>query len=462
MDRSRALAPIVLAIVLSLAVLALFASWNKPLLYDEYVYFAAAGLPSTGDALRAVWETTTNLNQGVTGAFMMADYWLLQGFGAHPGALRFPGLLTGALLLLYAAVFLIGRRLSLWVLPTIPLVFATQELVLRYVGEARTYMPLAAATIGVLAYYTLDTAQRKTWWGRSTGWSAVLLGALFHPYFIVYWAAMAVFALLLFRHGRTLREFVNVPLFMVGLIGYVTIGALTWMRGTANAEVDPFNFLPGPLPVEIAAQNLYFLTSPIAAVGVIVVFAAPLVAAARARIPGRVIARASLAPILLIGLAFALALVISASTIVNDFWIFPRQWIASTALTALAAIWLVAEWWNTGASKRESAGTPRSRNRERGVWILISAAAIAAMSAPSLLIQAENLRTWDQRPIAQESNQDELRERLDSGQVLTDPEWISYAQVNIDLGGRVWPEFGRYYTDIDWTGFVLRDGSQTQ
>ena len=454
--------PVALFVVASAGVLALFTSWNKPLLYDEYVYFALGGLPTTGDAFDAVWQTTTNLNQGVTGAFMMSDFWFLKLFGADAGALRLPGLLTAILLFVYSAIFLVGRRVSLWALPAIPAVFVTQELVLRYVGEARTYMPLAAAVIGILAYYSLDDQSRTTWWGRSTGWSAVLLGVLFHPYFIGYWFAIACFGLLVWKRESgdwSVRSYLNVPLVAVGGAIFAAVGALTWMRGTATADVDPFNFLPGPLPIEIIAQNTYFLIgSPVAALAAALVVATPLLVLVRQRIALRTVVSVSIPPVLLIALAFGLALAISISTIVNDFWIFPRQWIASTALAALGGMWLVAEWWKASASS----GASKSASPGRAFASAISALALMTMAMPSVVAQWEQLQEWGARPLATVSTQEELRARLDAGGVLSDPEWISYAQVNIDLGGDVWPEFGRYYSDIDWTTFVLTDGSSTQ
>lgn len=461
-SRASTAAPIALFVVASAGVLALFTSWSKPLLYDEYVYFALGGLPTTGDAFNAVWQTTTNLNQGVTGAFMMSDFWLLKLFGADAGALRLPGLLTAILLFVYSAIFLVGRRVSLWALPAIPAVFVTQELVLRYVGEARTYMPLAAAVIGVLAYYSLDSKSRKTWWGRTTGWSAVLLGVLFHPYFIGYWFAIACFGLLVWKRESSswsLRTYLNIPLVVVGAAIFATVGALTWMRGKATADVDPFNFLPGPLPIEIIAQNTYFLFgSPAAVLAAAIVVATPLVLIARQRIPMREVVTFSIPPVLLIVLALGLALAISVSTIVNDFWIFPRQWIASTGLAALGGLWLVAEWWKASAPP----GSSRSASQGRTFASAISALALMTMALPSVVAQWEQLQEWGARPLATVSTQEELRSRLDAGEVLSDPEWISYAQVNIDLGGDVWPEFGRYYSDIDWTTFVLTDGSSTQ
>ena len=446
--------PMVIFALLSGATLALFSGWNKPLLYDEFVYFAAAGLPSTAAALETVWNTTTNVNQGVTGAFLMTDFWLLQLFGAQTEALRLPGLLTAGLLFGYSAVFLLRRGLSYWVLPAIPLAFGTQELVLRYVGEARTYMPLATATVGVLAYYSLSASGRHSLGGRLLGWSAVVLGVLFHPYFAVYWIAIVGFGYVTWGRSRPLREFINLPLVAFGTVTYLVIGALTWMRGKANADVDPFNFLPGPLPVEIVAQNLYFVAaSPIALLGLIVVLIVPLAVQVAEGWSISQFWQASKAPLLLIAVALVLSLAISASTIINDFWIFPRQWIASTALVCLASIWLVAEWWKLSSAESTNGPAPQWRSTA----VIVASIGLVVMTVPSLVDQWQRIASWGDRPTPGFDARQQLRERLDSGDVLNDAEWTSFGQMNLDVGGEVWKEFGRFYTDTDWSTFFLTD-----
>ena len=42
-----------------------------------------------------------------------------------------------------------------------------------FVGEGRTYMPLAAAVVGLLAYYFIPREERRRIGPRVLGWSAV-------------------------------------------------------------------------------------------------------------------------------------------------------------------------------------------------------------------------------------------------------------------------------------------------
>jgi hypothetical protein len=409
-----------------------------------------------------MYETATNLNQGVTGVFFMVDFWLLKIFGAQSWALRFPGLVAGAALLTYSAVFLVARRLSLWVLLAVPIVFATQELVMRYVGEARTYLPLAAASIGVLAYYSLSREQRATWWGRAVGWSAVLMGVLFHPYFALYWLALGTFAYVVWgrrRHWK-LRSFANAPLVVVGGVIYISLGIATWLRGRATAEVDPFNFLPGPLPIEILAQNGYFLIgSPWSVVGLMGVGAALIAMSVAGRVSITSVWRGVRAPACLALLAFLLALTISASTIAADFWIFPRQWIASTAIIALAGLWGAAEWWRVSTAGND--GPPKA-SAVGAVGVVVMTISIVALAGPVVVDRIALDRSWRDRAPSASDIRMELAANLEAGRELSDPEWVRFAQANVDSGGPVWSEFGEYYTGRDWTAFVLTDGSANQ
>lgn len=49
--------------------------------------------------------------------------------------------------------------------------------------------------------------------------------------------------------------------------------------------------------------------------------------------------------------------------------------------------------------------------------------------------------------------------RLDKAELVSEDEWVAFAQANLDFGGSVRPEFARYYSDRDWTTFSLLDES---
>lgn len=441
----------------SVIALCLFSSWNRPLLYDEFVYLVAGSL-SLPEILSVIQETTTNVNQGVTGAYLLTDWALMQVFGAADWALRLPSLVFGALFIVYSLTFLRHKGVGAFGLTLFPIFLITQELVIHYAGEARTYMPLAAATIGLLTYYSATPQWRKSLAGRSTGWSAAIVGVLFHPYIALYWPVVLLFGYWTQHRGshryastvRNILRWSNPPLVITGVIIYTAIALATWARGRATTFVDPFNFLPGPLPVEILAQNLYafrpLATATITAAALAITIGALL--AHQPQSSRQATAKALIEPAVLFVAAFVLSLLVSLSSIVADFWIFPRQWIASTALAAIAIFWAGFVLCQQAACISTARGTT--------VAIALSAATVVA-AAGVVFHQVTDLRDWNTRQPASQPDQADLAQNLARAGLLTDAEWMEYAQVNVDQGGPVWPEFRSYYLDTDWSTFVLRD-----
>ena len=439
----------------SAVALALFSSFRRPLLYDEFIHFMAGPL-TFGEVIRVIHETTINLNQGVTGAYLLVDWALLQVFGASDVALRLPSLFLGALFFIFAFVFLRHRGMGYVAMTVFPIFMLTQELVMHYVGEARTYMPLVTASVGLLAYYCSPPSFRRGKFGVATAWSAALIGVFFHPYIAVYWPAVLLFGFIFGQQPRTWRElarFSNPTLVVTGVILYFSVASVTWIRGKANADVNPFNFLPGPLPVEIFVQNFYAFATPVLAIlGMTALMGSVLIATIQTsdgvRWQLRGLIKDFVPPGTLFLLAFTLAMLVSATTIAADFWIFPRQWIASTALAALAIFWSGHVLYLHAASL--------SRLRGIGSAMLLT----ATFLVPAVVVavgQIGDLVTWSMRIGTSDSDQVELEALLRKEPIIGDGVWMRFAQKNVDAGGMVWPEFRPYYLETDWTEYFLED-----
>ena len=435
--------------------LALFSSFNRPLLYDEFIHFMTGPL-TFNEVIRVIHETTINLNQGVTGTYLLADWVLLQVFGASDVALRLPSFVLGALFFFFALVFLRHRGMGYVALTVFPIFMLTQELVMHYVGEARPYMPLVTSTVGLLAYYCAPASFRRGKLGLGVAWSATLIGVLFHPYIAVYWPAVLLFGFFYMNGQRSWRDFVrfsNPTLVTTGTIIFFGVASVTWIRGKANADVNPFNFLPGPLPVEILVQNFYTFASPTTSIlGAAAlmggVFIATIGTSRGIRWESRGLSRELFPPTMLFLLAFALAMLVSATTIAADFWIFPRQWIASTALAALAIFWAGHVLYRHASSV--------SRWRGIGSSIVL----IAAFALPAAVVvgeQTRNLVAWKTRQIVVYPDDFELKRLLREEETISDSVWMKFAQENIDTGGSVWSDFRPYYLETDWTKYFLTD-----
>lgn len=445
---------------LSCLVLVLYSSWNRPLWYDEMVYFVLGGFDSTRDLLRVVAETTTNVNQGVTGAYMLLDYWSLTAFGAHLWALRLPSLVFGVYFMVVSAVFLRGRGVT-WVgVWALPVLLVGQQTLMYYVGEARTYMPLAAAVMGVLAYYFVPLKERRRFGPIVLGWSAVLVGVSFHPYFALYWPAIVVFAALVQGQWRKPLAFANPLLVVVGSATYFAIGSMTWLRGNATTQdLDPFFWLQDPLWRAITAQlfqGIYVERLLVVSFGILVVAVAML--SVRSRRDVKITLHAWWPPVVLVAMAWALALAISLVSWQQQFWIIPRQWIASIALVAVGIVW----FWSAAIRRvGEVAGRPVAVTVTVAVGGLIAASAIQPA-----LDQWGQLREWTELRSAMSIS--DLPSREDLARILGDQEsaqakdipdetWVEFANANARRGGEVWSEFAEYYLGRDWTTFVLAD-----
>jgi hypothetical protein len=447
-------------VVLSIIVLVLYSSWNRPIWYDEMVYFVLGGLGSTADALAVIQETTTNVNQGVTGAYMLVDYWSLSIFGAELWALRLPSLIFGIYFLAASAVFLRGRQVpwvGLWALPVL---LIGQQTLMYYVGEARTYMPLVAAVSGVLAYYFIPLADRSRWSVRLLGWSAVFIGVLFHPYFALYWPVILFFAATVQHRWKGIVAFANAPMVVVGGLLFVVVGSLTWLRGNASTEnLDPYFWLGDEIWRAIPAQLfqwVYVQRILVVALGLLVIVMGALTCRTRADLVATI--RRVWPPLLLLVLAGLLALAIALISLQQGFWIIPRQWVASIALASIGVVWFLSVMVQR---VREVIG-----KRSGLITAALAGAIILAGAVAPATGQWNQLRGWhaDRQAIVLAEVPDQIDaqawiQQLESGEAdpWSEDEWIALSNANVWRGGPVWPEFGSYYATRDWSEFVIRD-----
>jgi hypothetical protein len=128
------------------------------------------------------------------------------------------------------------------------LTILAQQPLMNFAAEAHPYMLLAAAVVGTLAFYLAAPGER--WgWIFIVGVLSIGLGALVHPYFPIYWAAVICIGFmtaLLERSSRPqAREFLNfcdLRLVVPGMAIYGSVGAMTWMRGAPTLSFGPFQW----------------------------------------------------------------------------------------------------------------------------------------------------------------------------------------------------------------------------
>ena len=355
--------------VLGIAILALYSSWGRPLWLDEYLHFIFGGFASWGDAWAAVQSSTTNINHGQTGFYIMLDYGLLQAFGANLFALRLPSLISGALLLFSVALFLRRKNLGAVAVGAAFLILAAQPNLMYFTGEARPYMPLVASCMAALAYFSSTPDQRATTPMKVFIWATMVWGALMMPYYLVYLPVIALTCFVIARLPRNFtefRRFINLPLQITSVALGVAIGALTWLRGSPNFERDPWLILR-PLFASLTLPHY------IAAIALLILFIVTI------RL-GRTNARG---PILLFLAMGGMAVLFAVLSLIQSYWILPRQFIASQAIMTVAVVWGIGQALKS---------TPR---KEQKILASIYAILIVFAFTRVAVDQLQNLRDWE-------------------------------------------------------------------
>jgi hypothetical protein len=433
---------------IAVSVTIVFSGINRPLWIDEVLHFAFGGYDSTQDVWRAIVRSIRgglNLNQ--TGVYQLVDYWLLKAFGASAIWLRMPSSI-GVLVLFSGAVCVLRTRgfSYAWQVAVL-LLLVSENLLMYFVAEARPYMLLAATCVGVLAYYGADV-HRRHWFISVVGWISALVGAAIHPYFLPYyffvvgltyadrisWNLRRIAAKDIWRHLQP-------AMLSLTLAIYFGVGMLTWMPRQQQLADHPFGFVPrNSLPGNVVYFHFEFLfdmakhAHPRVMLLFIFIFLAVLGAIAILAL-ARSSCRSLLSPLALIFGALLLSGLLSLASYLAHYWILPRQWVASIALTCVGTVWLCA----AGAEL-----LPAGARRGAAIAVAIFAAFRAEAAVVS---QFDKIDRWraEQSTIALNAGHVSLDQLTRAGVDEVDAEWVALANQNVLVGGPVWPIFQRFY-----------------
>lgn len=421
-------------VVLSFMCVALSSNPRKPLWNDEFLHFAVGAYESTSEAWQVVRSSISQINHGQTGTYMMVDYWLLRIFGASPFWLRFPSLLAGVLLFM-AALHLFEK----WNLPFAwrlwgCLALFSQPWLMDFVAEARPYMVLAATTVATLAYYTTPLTERSRLSIRVLGSVGIVGGALFHPYFLVYWLFVCSFSYFhrVLQDRETLRWSVFIhhcdPLLSIlGIMAYFVLGYLTWMPHLIHFNFDPFEYLKHPLKPFLQA-HLAFLWTRLAKLLFLAVTG--LTGIGLFLIPTlRQYRKLFLSPIMLLSVSFGISALLSYVAYRQNYWILQRQWVASVALAVAASTWF-AYLFSTLLPRKFAL-----------IWSLVL---FGLIGFSSFRIASEKISHF----YAAQPNPTQTVRAAEPPFNLTpttNEQWVLLANLNSASGGPVWPVFRLFY-----------------
>jgi hypothetical protein len=413
-----------------------YASVGRPLWLDEFIHFALGSCSTTAEAWATIQRRLHDIYVGQTGGYQILDFWLLKSFGSSPLWLRMPSIVSNLFMAIATAVFFHVRGFKPhWAFLAIVALFCQADL-MYYGGEARPYMPLAAASVGVLAYYNIPYEARGRWW--PLGLIAIAWGCIMHAYFAIYWFALASltywqmqsFSVRDFRVTSFIRH-CNPYLSTIGVMIFFALGAATWIRGGPYTHYDPFFYIPkNYLGSAWVSTQFQFIvgygddTNPAFALkcGAATCCAATLLLIFSPRW------RSIRAPLALIGVALLLTGLVALISYYSRYWILSRQWIASDALCAIGLIWLAAEASNV---------IGKSSAKLEFAFTLILALLLAS--------RFEQARDRIPADISFHQRIAPKLPNLGPGQLPKDNDgWVALANANVAHGGPVWPIFRKY------------------
>ncbi len=422
-----------------LLLVGLYLPVGKPLWIDEFLQFALGAFDSTAQILAIIHESTRSINHGQTGFYMLLDHYLVRVFGASAFALRLPSVLSAIFLIFCALFFLRNKNVGIVGRFALLVALAAQSNLMNYLGEARPYLPLAATVVGTLAYYASPLAMRARPCVVAIGWGSVILGALLHPYFAIYWFAImgfCVWSAWLTGSGSLefaeIRRLINPALLIAGLILIFALGSVTWLqRRETSFDFDPFQWVTQGIWTEFTAFS-HFTFIPNARIFVAIAVAIPVVYILS---PARFkeVLRPFVSPATLLIVALLISIMVSAVSYTQSYWILSRQWVASQALVPIAFIWFASEIIHQ----------VETRSRLLAIALALAGLAYLAVCAwPSVHMKAG--QQWAAlQAIGQAPPSAPVAIPAEAPSDMAD--WVRLANENVATGGPAWPVFRKFY-----------------
>jgi hypothetical protein len=405
---------------------------------DEFLHFALGSSKSFKEAISITIHSIGNVNHGQTGTYMIIDFLLLKIFGASSIALRLPSVIASSFMF-YAGNLIIQHKSNNNFLAKILLLlsFAGSATLLSFIGEARPYMPLAASAILLLAFYVIDPEEISLVQRELLYFSGIFFGALFHPYFPLYWLIAILIGYLDALENKKIKGslkslilFSNpIRIFLGGFI-YITIASLTWLFKPASFTFNPFQWVSQSQFLEIFSNLHFQFVGELFIVFTTLIFFLIVIFLITKNLT---ISKISI-PVLLIIITCTASLIISYISYTRSYWILPRQWSGSLALIPVSCVWLLVSLINM------------QRKLVRSVTLTIFIFLICNKAfTTQIALFNENLTAYKNQTtpskLSCKSRTAEISNVIDEGNKT----WVLLANRNINCGGSVWPIFRQYY-----------------
>ena len=325
---------------------------NRPLWFDEFLQYAFGSAGDLQEAWTLITVTNTDINHGQTGFLSLIHYLVIKYFGASYFSLRLPSIVASVLMFL--GVMLSMRYAGLGLLWGVVAVLAviTQSELMHYISEARPYIFLCAGVSLTLAYYLAGQVTRNSLLVKLIGYAGVGIGCLFHPYFSLYWVGIvcATMPIKFYKKVgsidslKTIIIHANIFLVIFGICLYFGIGSVTWIGINPALNFDSMQWMDKGVNYAIKLTHLEFLYMHTPFGWLLLLYFLAIFLAPRfglktfPRDYNNNHCQGILAGFMLILISIFITSVLVYTSIKSEYWVLPRQWVASIFLLPVASI----------------------------------------------------------------------------------------------------------------------------
>ena len=410
----------------------------KMIWIDEFLQFAFGSLINFDELLQVIQNSANGINHNQTGAYSFLNFILIKYFGVGIFTLRGPSYLAGIFLIIILLSYFKSRsEISRYVKIGIFYFVLSYYSIFQFFSEARPYFIFATCAVGFFIHlyskFTYDIEFNKIFY------SSVVIGSIFHPYFIIYLAYFSFIFLSLFYFNHKIKKILkpilisNTISFVINLFLFLTV----WGNSNYNFEdFNPFETIGGiinliPLffagnlsPVTLGQFNAssFGLFASYISVFIFVIFSLAMIIAIYICRNNSII-RVNL---LLILFTLVLSLIITVISVYFNYWIITRQWIGSLIIITICVINIIIELMSDLPS--------------RALKLLIVGSMCSLFLSQNTHYIYVNYTNYSLR-----DNQTSKSTFSQVSVALTHDDYVSLSNRNLIEGGKIYPQFRNFY-----------------
>lgn len=405
---------------------------------DEFLQFAFGSLINFDELFQVIQNSANGINHNQTGAYSFFNFILIKYFGVGIFTLRGPSYLAGIFLIIILLSYFKSRsEISIFVKIGSFYFVLSYYSIFQFFSEARPYFIFATCAVGFFIHlyskFTYDIEFNKIFY------SSVVVGSIFHPYFIVYLAYFSVIFLSLFYFNQKIKKILKSILISITISFLINLFLFFNVWGNSNYNFEDFNpfetisgkinliplFFAGNLsPITLGQFNAssFGLFASYISVFIFSIFSLAMIIAIYICRNNSII-RVNL---LLILFTLMLSLIITLISVYFNYWIITRQWIGSLIIITICVINIIIELMTNLPS--------------RALKLLIMCSMCFLFLSQNIHYIYVNYTNYSLR-----DNQTSKSTFSQVSIALTHDDYVSLSNRNLIEGGKIYPQFRNFY-----------------